>query len=61
MRSYRKAVKALEEGIVERPLSAYMVPTEGARELPTNLNAELVLFCRRVYDFRLKRLVKNPS
>lgn len=57
--SYRKAVKALEEGIVERPPFAFM--TEDTSDLPTNLNAELVLFCRRVYDFRLKRPIKNPS
>lgn len=31
------------------------------REIPLNTNSELILFCRRVYDFRLKRLIKNPS
>lgn len=27
---------------------------------PKNVSPDLVLFCRRVYDYRLKRLLKNP-
>lgn len=56
---YRKSIKALEEGIVEKTLSPYFQTP--LREVPVNTNSEQVLFCRRVYEFRLKRLIKNPS
>lgn len=26
-----------------------------------NTSPELILFCRKVYDFRQKRIMKNPS
>lgn len=59
-RSYRKALKAMEEDIVlPKSIAPCMYVTED--KVPVNTNSELVLFCRRVYEFRLKRLIKNPS
>lgn len=58
---YRKTIRAIEEGIEELPPIVPMLKHSSGREVPVNTNAELVFFCRRVYEFRLKRLIKNPS
>lgn len=58
---YRKTIRAIEEGIDEVPSIVPMLKQYTGREVPVNTNSELILFCRRVYEFRLKRLIKNPS
>lgn len=58
---YRKTIRAIEEGIDEVPSIVPMLKQSTGREVPVNTNSELILFCRRVYEFRLKRLIKNPS
>lgn len=58
---YRKTIRAIEEGIDEVPSIVPMLKHTSGREVPVNTNTELIFFCRRVYEFRLKRLIKNPS
>lgn len=61
---YRAKAKMLEEG-VRQP--APVVPDqEGGyprqdRLPPGRMDPQMVFFCRRVYDFRQKRILKNPS
>ncbi|KAI4462893.1 bromo adjacent y domain-containing 1 protein [Holotrichia oblita] len=62
---YRKNMRRLEEGMDEIPPcipSAELYPRL-CRQPPTAIVTppEMVFFCRRVYDFRQKRIVKNPS
>lgn len=58
---YRKAIKSIEEGVEMVPSIVPLLNEQIDREVPLNTSSELILFCRRVYDFRLKRLIKNPS
>ncbi|XP_022914588.2 bromodomain-containing protein 4 isoform X1 [Onthophagus taurus] len=62
---YRKNLRRLEHGLEEIPST---IPTNEPypriiRQPPANVVTapDLVFFCRRVYDFRQKRIVKNPS
>lgn len=62
---YRKTLKRLEEGLADTspciPLSEPYLRDcrQPPRTVPTS--PEMIFFCRRVYDFRQKRIVKNPS
>ncbi|KAH7942571.1 hypothetical protein HPB49_025399 [Dermacentor silvarum] len=61
---YRARAKLLEEGI--RPPMAVVPDQEGGyarrdRLPPGRMDPQMVFFCRRVYDFRQKRILKNPS
>lgn len=49
-RSYRKAVKALEEG--------KSFHEELLCDIPERTNPELVMYCRRDYDYNLHRILK---
>ncbi|XP_053608759.1 uncharacterized protein Hers isoform X2 [Plodia interpunctella] len=61
---YRKRLKATEEGIKVAPsivppmpaseMSAALAPNDS--KLPATVSPELVLFCRKVYDFRSKKI-----
>jgi hypothetical protein len=60
---YRKCVRRMEDGIREPGL---VVPEHegyprGKRQPPGSVATELVFFCRRVYDFRQRRILKNPG
>lgn len=61
---YRAKAKMLEEG-VRQP--APVVPDQESgyprhdRLPPGRMDPQMVFFCRRVYDFRQKRILKNPS
>jgi hypothetical protein len=62
---YRKNLKRLEEGI-EETLPCIPIPEPYPRcnrqpPSPLQVSSDMVFFCRRVYDFRQKRIVKNPS
>lgn len=58
---YRKSIRAIELGVEEVPSIVPALKQSNGREVPLNTNSELILFCRRVYEFRLRRLIKNPS
>lgn len=62
---YRKNLRKLEEGIEEiTPCIPIPEPYPRLnRQPPIHVQTppDLVFFCRRVYDFRQKRIVKNPS
>lgn len=55
----------MEEGVTEPKscmpsLESY--PRENRQPPdPLRISPEMVFFCRRVYDFRQKRMVKNPT
>ncbi|CAK1543109.1 unnamed protein product [Leptosia nina] len=61
---YRKRLKAAEEGITIAPsivppfpaneVTPAIAPTD--TKLPPSVSPELVLFCRKVYDFRTKKI-----
>lgn len=58
-------LRRLEEGI-EDAVPCIPIPEPYPRinrqpSSPLQTPPELVFFCRRVYDFRQKRIVKNPS
>lgn len=61
---YRKKVRRVEEGVEEKKL---LVPRLEQpyprlhRQPPCVMAPDIVFFCRRVYDFRQKRLLKNPT
>lgn len=60
---YRKCVRRLEDGVREPCL---VVPQHEEyprekRQPPGCVAPELVFFCRRVYDFRQRRILKNPG
>lgn len=62
---YRKNLRRLEEGLDEIPPCIPLAEPypRTCRQPPTSVVTppEMVFFCRRVYDFRQKRIVKNPS
>lgn len=58
-------LRRLEEGI-DDVVPCIPIPEpypRASRQPPASLQTptDLVFFCRRVYDFRQKRIVKNPS
>ena len=58
---YRKMLRSVEENIEE---SISLVPKLHADRRsvpPPNTSPELVMFCRRVYDFRGKRLMDDKK
>lgn len=59
---YRRRVRAAEEDIEEE---VSIVPKRSScysiRTVPENTNPELVMFCRRAYEFRTRRLLKMPN
>ncbi|KAF5274310.1 hypothetical protein FQR65_LT04429 [Abscondita terminalis] len=62
---YRKSLKRIEEGLED---TITWIPNleqypRISRQPPSTFQTshDLVFFCRRVYDFRQKRIVKNPS
>ncbi|KAL1489950.1 hypothetical protein ABEB36_013874 [Hypothenemus hampei] len=62
---YKKHYKRMEEGLEERSRRAVPLPDPYPRlnkQPPSsNISPEMVFFCRKVYDFRQKRIVKNPA
>lgn len=61
---YRKNLRRIEEnlecpGLIVPP-GEQSYPRE-SRQPPIPVPADMVLFCRRVYDYRGKKLVKNPG
>ncbi|KAK4886776.1 hypothetical protein RN001_003047 [Aquatica leii] len=62
---YRKSLKRIEEGL-EDTTTCIPIPEpypRTHRQPPSTFQTphDLIFFCRRVYDFRQKRIVKNPS
>lgn len=62
---YRKNLKRLDEGLED---TGPCVPENEAyprqhRQPPLtlHLSPDMIFFCRRVYDFRLKKMFKNPT
>lgn len=62
---YRAKVKQLEEGVRSRVAAIVppLAPTARQSRLPDpgRVAADLVFFCRKVYDYRQKRILKNPT
>ncbi|XP_049874793.1 uncharacterized protein LOC126372932 isoform X2 [Pectinophora gossypiella] len=58
---YRKRLKAAEEGVTMPPPVVPPLPAEYAlpsdHKVPPGVAPELVLFCRKIYDFRTKKIV----
>ncbi|KAG7199432.1 hypothetical protein KM043_014059 [Ampulex compressa] len=61
---YRKNLRRIEEGLESPglivPPGDQLYPREN-RQPPIPVSPDMVLFCRRVYDYRGKKLVKNPG
>nr|XP_023025296.1 titin-like [Leptinotarsa decemlineata] len=61
---YRKRYRRVEAGI-EEPLPCIPNPEPYPRSHrqppPSQISPDMVFFCRRVYDFRQKRIMKNPT
>ncbi|KAK2588349.1 hypothetical protein KPH14_004364 [Odynerus spinipes] len=61
---YRKNLRRIEEGLESPglivPPGDQVYPREN-RQPPIPVPSDMVLFCRRVYDYRGKKLVKNPG
>ncbi|XP_024937296.1 uncharacterized protein LOC107264252 isoform X1 [Cephus cinctus] len=61
---YRKNLRRIEEGLESPglivPRGDQVYPREH-RQPPIPVPSDMVLFCRRVYDYRGKKLVKNPG
>lgn len=60
---YRRFLRLFQEGVY--PMATPVPdPEEGYcrkdRQPPGCVVPELLFFCRRVYDYRIKRLLKNP-
>lgn len=57
-------MKRIEEGLAVPPRVVPMpdgdVYPRSERQPPGQVAPDLVFFCRRVYDFRQKRILKNP-
>ncbi|XP_054714719.1 LOW QUALITY PROTEIN: uncharacterized protein LOC129224309 [Uloborus diversus] len=60
---YRKKCKLAEDNIIPLPSVVPEVEDYPRKKSlpPVNISPDLVLFCRKVYDFRQKRLLKNPT
>lgn len=61
---YKKNHRKLDEGVAERPAIVPLpepYPRQGKQPPFTNISPEMVFFCRKVYDFRQKRIIKNPT
>lgn len=58
---FRRQLKGLEENIEEQPSIVPPLRRENPRLPPPIVSPELVMYCQRVYEFRLKRLLKTPS
>ncbi|CAH1128704.1 unnamed protein product [Ceutorhynchus assimilis] len=61
---YKKHFKRIQEGVEERPRCVPLPdPYPRIRKQPpsSSLSTDIVFFCRKVYDFRQKRIVKNPT
>jgi len=63
---YRRRLRAAEEdvedvSIVPRRPSSATAPGFPVRTVPEHTNPELVMFCRRAYEFRTRRLLKLPQ
>lgn len=57
---YRRQLKCFEENLEEPPSLVPKMPNyDTHRQVPTHISPDLVMFCHRVYDFRLKRLLQN--
>ncbi|XP_011299217.1 uncharacterized protein [Fopius arisanus] len=61
---YRKDLRRTEEGLESPglivPPGDHRYPRK-SRQPPIPVPSDMVLFCRRVYDYRGKKLVKNPG
>ncbi|XP_046816205.1 uncharacterized protein LOC124423023 isoform X3 [Vespa crabro] len=61
---YRKNLRRIEEGLESPglivPPGDQVYPRKN-RQPPIPVPSDMVLFCRRVYDYRGKKLVKNPG
>ncbi|XP_015118662.1 uncharacterized protein LOC107042233 isoform X2 [Diachasma alloeum] len=61
---YRKDLRRMEEGLESPglivPPGDHRYPRK-SRQPPIPVPSDMVLFCRRVYDYRGKKLVKNPG
>ncbi|XP_053691021.1 uncharacterized protein LOC128739552, partial [Sabethes cyaneus] len=58
---FRRQLKGFEENIEEHPSIVPLLRRENPRLPPPVVAPELVMYCQRVYEFRLKRLLKTPS
>ncbi|XP_016996926.2 AF4/FMR2 family member lilli isoform X3 [Drosophila takahashii] len=63
---YRRRLRAAEEdvedvSIVPRRPSSAIATGFPVRTVPEHTNPELVMFCRRAYEFRTRRLLKLPQ
>ncbi|TMW39575.1 hypothetical protein DOY81_015345, partial [Sarcophaga bullata] len=58
---YRRRLRAAEEDIEDVNIVPKRPNYYNIRIVPDNTNPELVMFCRRAYEFRTKRLLKMPN
>ncbi|GLH10570.1 Bromo adjacent-like proteiny domain-containing 1 protein [Gryllus bimaculatus] len=60
---YRRCVRRLEEGITEPGLVVPRLDSypRRSRQPPGCVAPDMVFFCRRVYDYRTRRILKNPG
>ncbi|XP_076273195.1 uncharacterized protein LOC143204515 isoform X3 [Rhynchophorus ferrugineus] len=61
---YKKHFKRLEEGLEDEPRCIPLpepYPRVSKQPPASNISPEMVFFCRKVYDFRQKRIIKNPT
>lgn len=58
---YRRRLRAAEEDIEDVNIVPKRPNYYSIRIVPDNTNPELVMFCRRAYEFRTKRLLKMPN
>lgn len=58
---YRRRLRAAEEDMQNISIVPKRPNFFNPRVVPENTNPELVMFCRRAYEFRTKRLLKMPN
>lgn len=58
---YRRNVKSVEENLEEQQSLVPKLKFAERRVVPPHTSPELVMFCRRVYDFRSKRLLEDKK
>lgn len=61
---YRRLLRASEEAVEDVSIVPRRSNTANCyqvRTVPEHTNPELVMFCRRVYEFRTRRLLKMPQ